>query len=55
MGRVVYEVDMHNWRKRRRIFHVNMLREWHTWDADSFLADEVIDEEDGIAYWDEGR
>jgi hypothetical protein len=38
MGRVVYEVDMHNRRKRRRIFHVNMLREWHTRDSDSFLA-----------------
>ena len=47
-----YEVDMHNRRKRKRIFHVNMLHEWHTQNADSFLADEVSDEGEDIVHWD---
>ena len=27
---VSYCIDMHDKRKRRRQFHVNMLKEWHT-------------------------
>ena len=54
-GRVTYEVDMHNRRKRKRIFHVNMLCEWHTQNADSFLTDEVSDEGEDIVHWDGGE
>ena len=29
MGKVTYMVDMADKRKRRRIFHINLLRKWH--------------------------
>ena len=29
-GKVTYLVDMHDTRKRKRVLHVNMLRQWHT-------------------------
>ena len=28
VGRVSYEIDMPNKRKRRKVFHVNMLKKW---------------------------
>ena len=40
---VNYEIWMTDSRKKR-IFHVNMLREWHSPSAASFLAEEVIGE-----------
>ena len=30
VGTVDYEVDMHDKRKRKRIFHINMLKTWYT-------------------------
>ena len=30
VGKVNYVVDMHDRRKRRRIFHISMLREFHS-------------------------
>lgn len=30
IGSVNYEVDMHDRRKRKRVFHVNMLCKWET-------------------------
>lgn len=30
VGKVKYSVDMHDHRKRRRTFHINMRRKWHT-------------------------
>ena len=29
VGKMNYMVDMHDRRKRKRIFHINMLREFH--------------------------
>ena len=48
-GKVTYLVDMHDACKRKRILHVNMLRQWHTPAATSFFAEgaENEDEEDG--------
>ena len=37
---------MHDARKHKRILHVNMLRQWHTPAATSFLAEGAEDEED---------
>ena len=51
VGRVVYEIDMHNRRCRKRLFNVNMLREWMEPDA-SFSVEEVREEDDdSIVYW----
>ena len=52
MGRVTYEVDMTDRRKRKRIFHVNMLRSWVGPDT-SYLAEEVCGvDDDEIVPWD---
>ena len=40
VGRVNYEVDMADHRKRKRIFHVNMLRKWQILTETSFLVGE---------------
>ena len=42
VGEVNYEVDMVGKKKRRRVFHVNMLRAWYTPTATDCLAEEVV-------------
>ena len=46
IGQVVYEINMHDRRRRKRLFHVNMLREWREPNASSFSAEEVCKEGD---------
>ena len=46
VGRVNYEVNMSDKKKRKRVFHVNLLRKWHT-PMGAFVA-----LEDDIADWD---
>ena len=41
VGSVNYEIDMVGRRKRRRIFHVNMLWAWNSPIADNYLSEEV--------------
>ena len=55
VGEVGYLVDMHDRRKRRRIFHINMLREWVVPASTGYWMEEVeeIDEED-VPVWKEG-
>ena len=53
-GAVNYEVNMFDTRKRRRVFHVNMLRKWHTPSATSFFVEEVATsqlEQDDVVMW----
>ena len=46
---VNYEVDI----KRRRIFHINMLRKWHAHSAVALLANQVPEEEEEkLPLWD---
>ncbi len=45
-GKVTYQVDMHDTRRRKRLLHVNMLRQWHT-PATSLFA-EVATVEEGV-------
>ena len=45
-----YVVDMADRRKRKRIFYVNMLKQWHTPTHTNYLAEEVDDEED-VPVW----
>ena len=51
VGRVNYLIDMRGRRKRKRIFHVNMLRKWHTPASVSYLCDEIPDESEEIPDW----
>ena len=52
LSAVNYEVDMYDKKKRRRIFHINMLRKWHTPSAASLLAEDVsADLQDEIPLW----
>ena len=56
VGKVNYTVDMHDCRKRKRIFHINMLREFHMPKVfDNCWTKEVSREgqDDGIPVWNE--
>ena len=45
IGAVNYQIDMHDTRKRKRVFHVNMLKKWHTPPTTCLLAEEMSSEE----------
>ena len=45
-GKVTYQVDKHDACKRKRVLHVNMLRQWHTPVATSFFAEGAEEEEE---------
>ena len=52
LSAVNYEVDMFDKKKRRRIFHINMLRKWHTPSAASLLVEDLsADMQDEIPLW----
>ena len=56
VGKVNYMVDMHDRRKRKRIFHINMLREFHIPKVfDNCWTEEVSREgqDDDIPVWNE--
>jgi hypothetical protein len=57
IGETNYQIDMVDKRKRKRIFHVNMLRKWHTPTVSSmWTGDEPDAEADEVLLWkdDEG-
>ena len=55
VGEVNYLVDMHDHRKRRRVFHINMLREWSVPVATGYWMEEVEEsDEDDVLVWKEG-
>lgn len=45
-GKVNYLVDLHDTRKRKRVLHVNLLKQWHTPVATSFFAEETEEDID---------
>ena len=53
---VNYEVRLTDGWRRNRIFHVNILREWHSPSAASFLAEEISEgapeDADDVVVWD---
>ena len=53
MGKVTYMVDMHDHKKRWRVFHVNMLKEFqvHRPAESSYFADDVDSESDEVLFW----
>ncbi len=59
-GKVNYLVDMHDHRKRRRVFHVNMLKEFKVLQKISSnypveMTAEVQGEEEDIMFWKDGE
>ena len=51
---VTYEVDMFDHKKRRRVFHINMLRKWNTPTIPNLLAEEERGElTDELPLWKE--
>ena len=56
---VNYEIEITDARKKRRIFHINMLRQWHSPCALSLLGEEVSEEhcdeaDNDVAFWNDG-
>ena len=51
-----YMVDVHDHKKRWRVFHVNMLKEFqfHRAAESSYFADDVESESDEVLFWQEG-
>ena len=55
VGKVNYMVDMADRRKRRRIFHVNMLRKWNVPTSTNYFAEGGVEgEEEEVPTWDGG-
>ena len=48
---VTYQIDMHNKRKRLRIFHINMLRKWHEATESSCWVEDIDEGEEEIPVW----
>ena len=53
VGKVNYEVLMPDKRKRRKVFHINMLKKWYSPVATSFWSSEdmEVDEEEFVPTW----
>ena len=47
IGKVNYRIDMHDKRKRHRVFHINMLRKWHVPVSTNYWAEETVVDVDG--------
>ena len=56
LGQVTYQIDMADRRKRKRTFHVNMLKKWSTPEAVANTLEEVTVEDDSeeIIFWKDG-
>jgi len=57
-GKVNYLVDMHDHRKQRRVFYVNMLREFkvHEVSTSNYMADMTTEgNDDDIVFWKDGE
>ena len=51
VGRVVYEIEMKNRRRRKRRFHVSVLRKWIAPASSYFSAEDVSLDDDDMAFW----
>jgi hypothetical protein len=51
-GEVNYVINMHDRKKKKRLFHVNMLREWHQPLVERVMyAEQEVDEEEELHMW----
>ena len=56
VGKVNYLVDMVDRRKRKRVFHINMLRKWNEPTSTSYYTEETeAEEESELLTWDGGE
>ena len=55
VGKVNYQLRMHDRRKKPAVFHVNMLQRWFTPTSTGFLTCEVPDEQEEIPSWNDGE
>ena len=56
VGKVNFLIRMHDRRKKLRVFHVNMLREWHSQASTNYLMQEIAEEADeDIPSWNDGK
>ena len=58
VGNVNYLIDMYDHRKRRRVFHVNMLKEWHVPNGVSYFSSEEGEGDSGsedVPLWNDGE
>ena len=46
IGKVNYLVNLHDRHKSKRVFHVNMLREWHAPTSTNYFIEEATDDTD---------
>ena len=55
--KVDYLVHMHECRRKKRAFHINMLRKWYLPASLSYMAEElpVGDDDDGVPVWNDGQ
>ena len=51
IGNVNYQIDMHDHRKRKRIFHVNMLRPWYSNVSNSCFVEETLEDLGDLPLW----
>ncbi len=54
-GKVTYLIDLHDTRKRKRVLHVNMLREWHAPVATCLFAEETPADDEDFPEWRAGE
>ena len=59
IGKVDYEIDMPGRRKRKKIFHINMLKKWYPPVSTSYFCEETTEEGDtedkDIPVWKEAK
>ncbi len=46
-SKVNYLIDMHNKKKRKRVFHVNLLKKFYVFEQTVGFAQEGVEEENG--------
>ena len=51
IGNVNYQINMHDRQKRKRIFHVNMLRPWYSNVNYSCFVQEILEDPDNLPLW----
>ena len=52
---MTYQIDMHDRRKRRRVFHVNMLKAFQVRKPDegsNYMEEVVMEEDSDVQFWD---
>ncbi len=54
VGKVNHLIDMLGQKKRKRVFHVNMLRKWRIPSSANYLCNEVSGDTEEVPSWNNG-